>query len=148
MAKKKDILDLQELFNEDIKTDVLVGLLPEGTEDLRTQKQIQEKVDKYMNGIRGYLNTAYGAIDPSWELTLELLEDNLYQYFEYKNIIKQAGVFNFETYRKNPLISTLKDIQATIIKQVLNLGLSPYAKAKIKITEDDNSDEFINSLTQ
>lgn len=38
MAKKKDILDLQELFNEDIKTDVLVGLLPEGTEDLRTQK--------------------------------------------------------------------------------------------------------------
>ncbi|MBD5229545.1 MAG: P27 family phage terminase small subunit [Bacteroidales bacterium] len=101
-----------------------------------------------MNGIRGYLNTAYGAIDPSWELTLELLEDNLYQYFEYKNIIKQAGVFNFETYRKNPLISTLKDIQATIIKQVLNLGLSPYAKAKIKITEDDNSDEFINSLTQ
>lgn len=123
--KKQDITEIQELFNEGIKTDVLVDLLPEGAADQKTQKQIQEQVDKYMANIRAYLMKAYGEVDPSWELTLELLADNLWQYFDYKNIIKQAGSFNFETYRKNPLISTLKDLQATIIKQVLNLGISP-----------------------
>ena len=41
----------------------------------------------------------------------------------------------------------MKDLQATIIKQIQHLGLSPYAISKIKTDSPDDTDDFIDTLT-
>jgi hypothetical protein len=41
----------------------------------------------------------------------------------------------------------MKDLQATIHKQIQHLGLSPYAISKIKMSSEDDTDDFINDLT-
>jgi hypothetical protein len=42
----------------------------------------------------------------------------------------------------------MKDLQATILKQMQHFGLSPYANAKIKLTESDETEDFIEELTR
>ena len=80
-------------------------------------------------------------------MTLTLLADNLDLYIECRKSISQNGIFDTETYKKNPLLTTCKDLQATIMKQIQHFGLSPYAISKIKQTEEDDSEDYIESLT-
>lgn len=97
--------------------------------------------------IQDYLVKQYGDIQPQWEMTLNLLADNLDLYYDCRKSIKDNGIFDDTSYKKNPLLTTCKDLQATIMKQIQHFGLSPYAISKIKQTEDDDSEDFIESLT-
>ena len=97
-------------------------------------------VDSIMESIEEYLTEKYGKIEPQWELTLFLLRDNIEQYLEYKKVLKETGVFDKDTYKKNPLISSLKDLNASILKYVAQLGISPYSSTKIGNLADDTSD--------
>lgn len=96
--------------------------------------------------IRDYLNSTFGEVKPEWELIISLLLDNINLYKECKVILKKEGLFNSTTYKKNPLIATIKDLQASMIKQIQHLGLSPYAASKIKEDIED-TDNFIEDLT-
>ena len=95
-----------------------------------------------------YLIEKYGAVKNEWRGLLILLADNLDLYFQCRDKIHETGIFDVENYRKNPLIATLKDLQATIMKQIQHLGLSPYSTTKIgnlADTSDDN--ELLKMLT-
>lgn len=66
-------------------------------------------------------------------------------YQKIKEQIETDGIYDKRTGRKHPLLSTLKDLQATMMKQVQHLGLSPYASSKIKQAEEDDS-ELLNAI--
>lgn len=100
-----------------------------------------------INSIKGYLADKYGSVKPEWETILLLLADNIDLYKECKKSVDQYGIYDPSTQKKNPLLATMKDLQATILKQIQHLGLSPYAASKIKDDAEDNSEDFIEALT-
>lgn len=104
------------------------------------------KIKEYMAGVRDYLTTEYGEVKKEWEITLVMLEDNLYLYEEIKQSIKDNGIYSAVRAAKNPLLSTLKDTQATILKISQKLGVSPYDKYKVRKEEVEDTDEFIDNL--
>lgn len=94
----------------------------------------------YLDSARNYLRQRYGEIKPEWELTLMLLETSLARYKQVKEAIDEIGIYDAETGKKNQLLSTEKDLLATIFKLTQKLGLSPYDTAKIKVAEEDDAD--------
>lgn len=92
------------------------------------------------------LTQKYGKVNAEWEAVIMLLADNLDLYKMCKKSVKENGIYNAENGKKNPLLATMKDLQATIMKQVQHLGLSPYAVSKIKIDEEDDTEDYIESL--
>lgn len=112
------------------------------------KKEIKMKkfnTKKYIQAVEKFLIDKYGEIRPEWEATIFLLADNLSLYEECSKKIAEVGIFNVDQYKKNPLIATLKDLQATILKEVQHLGLSPYAANKIG-SEDNSEDELLKNL--
>lgn len=105
------------------------------------------KISKYVEGIRGYLEEKYGSIPPEWETMLLLLKDNLELYVKCKDSVKKNGIYNTEKGLKNPLLSTMKDLQASIMKQVQHFGLSPWSASKIHPDSEDDNEDFIEGLT-
>jgi len=101
----------------------------------------------YRKYIETYLINKYGKIEDEWQLMIDLLMDNLRQYKEVKEAVETYGLFDPSTFRKNGLISTLKDLQATIIKQCQCLGLSPYHRSKMKNLDNPASDVLTSLLT-
>lgn len=105
------------------------------------------KTDFNINDIKAYLKTKYKEIPKEWNTILSLLEDNIILYDECKESIRKNGIYDPSTGRKNPLLATLKDLQATMLKEIQHLGLSPYAASKIKDANEDDTDEFLEALT-
>nr|DAQ27514.1 MAG TPA: terminase small subunit [Caudoviricetes sp.]DAU06753.1 MAG TPA: terminase small subunit [Caudoviricetes sp.] len=109
---------------------------------------MNKKTKEYILDVRNYLTKLHGEVKAEWEAPLELLADNMELYKQCQESIKQNGIFDPTTGKKNPLLSTMKDLQATILKQMQHFGLSPYANAKIKLTESDETEDFIEELTR
>ena len=105
-------------------------------------------IRNYIYDIKKFLQDTYEADEHhEWKMILALLEVNLILYQMCKETVQAEGVFNKVTGKKNPLLSTMKDLQATIMKQVQHLGISPYAVAKIKTqSEEDDEYDFIECL--
>lgn len=110
-------------------------------------KKYSKETKKYIQSIIDYISKKYGEVPAEWEAIIYLLADNLDLYNECKNSVKDNGIYNSNSGRKNPLLTTMKDLQATIMKQVQHLGLSPYAVSKIKDDKEDDTDEYIEALT-
>lgn len=102
----------------------------------------------YIKSVNEYLINKYGELPPQWEAIILLLADNLELYAQCKSSVANNGIFDATTGRKNPLLSTMKDLQATIIKQVQHLGLSPYALSRLGSNDEDNTDDYIEMLTE
>ena len=110
-------------------------------------KKYSKETKKYIQSIIDYISKKYGEVPAEWEAIIYLLADNLDLYNECKDSVKDNGIYNSNSGRKNPLLTTMKDLQATIMKQVQHLGLSPYAVSKIKDDKEDDTDEYIEALT-
>lgn len=110
-------------------------------------KNYKKPTRLYIDNVITYINSKYGSVPPEWWCIIQLLADNLELYNCCKKSIQVNGIYDKETGRKNPLLSTIKDIQATIMKQIQHLGLSPYAVSKIHDSVEDDADSFIESLT-
>jgi phage terminase small subunit len=106
-----------------------------------------KKTKDYLQSVESFLISKYGTISEEWSALIYLLADNLDLYEECKKSVKQFGLYDANTGKKNPLLCTMKDLQATIHKQIQHLGLSPYAISKIKMSSEDDTDDFINDLT-
>lgn len=106
-----------------------------------------KKTKDLVGKIKDYLNNKYGAISPEWELCLGLLEDNIELYQKCQVSVNTYGLYDASTGKKNPLLTTMKDLQATILKEIQHLGLTPYAASKIKDAIEDDTDDFIDDLT-
>lgn len=109
-------------------------------------REKMKNISKYINNVKEFLESRYGNVNEEWMAIIELLKDNLILYEMCKKSIEENGIYDKKTGKKNPLLSTMKDLQATIIKQIQHLGLSPYAVSRIKQEENDDTDSFINSL--
>lgn len=104
-------------------------------------------IDKYMQGVNDFLVEKYGKIKPEWGATLMLLDHSLRRYVQIRELLDQEGLFDSSNYKKNPLITSEKDIIATILKLTQKLGVSPWDQSKIKVEEDDDTGDFIEELT-
>ena len=111
------------------------------------QRVMKKETQKYINSVREYIEHKYNEVPPQWEAIITLLADNLDIYQECKKSIRANGIYDANTGRKNPLLSTVKDLQSTIIKQIQHLGLSPYAISKIKDDKEDDTEDYLNELT-
>lgn len=107
---------------------------------------MEKETKKYIKNVRKYLVDRYGKVNDEWEGVLSLLADNMDLYLQCKVEIEKTGIFDATQYKKNPLLSTMKDLQATILKQIQHLGLSPYASAKINDKTEDDTDDFLENL--
>lgn len=107
-----------------------------------------KKTREYLQSVESFLINKYGSISEEWSAILFLLADNLDLYEDCKKSVKENGLYDSNTGKKNPLLCTMKDLQATIHKQIQHLGLSPYAISKIKVESEDNTDDFIEDLTK
>ena len=106
----------------------------------------REDIKKYIEDTRTQLKEQYKEVKPDWEVTLTLMEDTLEMIVDLQEGIKERGLFD-EKGRKNPLINSLKDYQTLMLRLSQKLGTSPYDISKIKkLSEDDDTEEFIESL--
>jgi P27 family predicted phage terminase small subunit len=110
-------------------------------------KNYSKKTKKTMKSIEAYLEAEYGEVKMEWETTLTLLADNLDLLDSCKEILEKTGIFDGGTWKKNPLLSTMKDCQATVLKLTQHLGISPWSKSKINTPEEDGTDDFLENLT-
>jgi len=111
-----------------------------------TKKDYTKETQKTIKSIEQHLTAKYGEVQPQWETVIMLLADNLDLYTQCKESIKENGIYNTDNGKKNPLLATLKDLQATIMKQVQHLGISPYAFSKIKVDVEDDTEDYIEGL--
>lgn len=109
-------------------------------------KQKKYNVSKYMKSVREYIKKKYGEIPTEWDAILELLQDNLELYNECWDSIREHGIYNASRGWRHPLLATLKELQASIMKQIQHLGLSPYAAKKLSQEDVDDTDAFIERL--
>lgn len=109
-------------------------------------KDYTKGTQTYLKQIVAYLTEKYGKVQPQWNATLTTIADNLDLMAECKASIKQYGIYNERTGRKNPLIATVKDLQATNLKCYQQLGLTPWAESKIKSEETDADAELLQKL--
>jgi phage terminase small subunit len=109
----------------------------------------REDIQLIIDNTITHLQEEYGEVKPEWEVQLELLEDTLDMIVTIQEEIKTNGVFNPTTFKKNPLINSLKDYQTLLLKLSQKLGCSPYDLSKIKkLSEEDTTEDFIDSLTE
>jgi phage terminase small subunit len=111
-------------------------------------KKYKDTTQKYIDTVTEYLSETYGTVKPEWQAVIEMLGYNLDLFKDCKKSIKDNGLYDRTTGKKNPLLTTIKDLQATIMKQVQHLGLSPYAVSKIKKETEDDTEDYIDSLTR
>ena len=88
-----------------------------------------------LNYIIAYLTEKYGEVKPQWWGIIQQIGDNLTMIDECKQSIKENGIYNPKNGKKNPLLSTIKDLQGQILKAYQQLGVTPWSASKIK---DDN----------
>lgn len=105
-----------------------------------------KRTKNVIDDIRTYLVKRFGAVQPEWELNLALLADNIDLYKSCKKAIDESGIYDAERWVKNPLLSTIKDLQATISKQIQHFGLSPYSACKINTLDDSSDAELLKSI--
>lgn len=110
--------------------------------------QYSKFTKNYLNSVERFLTEKYGSVKEEWESVLFLLAENLDLYIQCKESVKANGIYDASTGRKNGLLTTMKDLQATIMKQVQHLGISPYSASKIKQEVDDDNEDFIEALTK
>lgn len=110
-------------------------------------KDYSKETKAAMRKVEKYLIDRYGKIQSQWEITLMLMADNMDLLQECKESVKKNGIYSSVRGVKNPLISTIKDINATLLKLSQQLGITPWSDSKIKNDSGDDTDDFIDILT-
>ena len=95
--------------------------------------------------IEKYLKEKYGSVAPHWNYTIDTIIDNLNLIEQCKQTIEEVGIYDRRTGRKNPLLATIKDLQASNLKAFQQLGLTPWSESKIK-SDNGNADEELMRL--
>ena len=111
-----------------------------------TLKDYSKPTQAYLKQAIAYLTEKYGSVQPQWTATIATIADNLDLMAECKASIKKHGIYNERTGRKNPLIATIKDLQATNLKCFQQLGLTPWSESKIKTDDSDGDAELLQKL--
>ena len=109
----------------------------------------KERTDNYMSEVRNYLTEKYGKIEPHWEGQLTVLRNMFKTYLDATQRIEEDGICIADRYgvpKKHPMCDVAKDANNQMCKIIDHLGLSPFAKGKIKEVTDENDTDIIKGL--
>ena len=95
--------------------------------------------------INDYLIKRFGKVNPEWKITINQLVTNLELHDECVKALKEQGMINPKTGKRNELLLTIMQLQASILREIQHLGLSPYSDQKIKSVSTDDS-ELLGAL--
>ena len=107
---------------------------------MATKKKNAQKI------IEKYLTDKYGEVQPQWQFTINTIVENLQMIEDCRTEIKRVGLYNDRTGRKNPLIATIKDCQAVLLKCYQQLGLTPWSESKIKGDNENGDAELLQQI--
>jgi len=110
----------------------------------RKYQDKQLEVKEYMEALIDQLVSEYGDLNPSWELSFDMICDWYEIYVAARNSIKEKGVSWIDVndnIRKNPDMSTISVATNTIQGILRSFAQNPYQKSKMKALNKDLSDE-------
>lgn len=113
---------------------------------MKNQFKWSEETVEYIKTVKNSIKQKYGSYDPTYDLVLSQLGDTYEMYCKCCQNIEEHGIYNEKTGLKNPILSTLKDTSATILKITQRLGLDVWSNSKIKVAEADDTEDFIENL--
>lgn len=102
-----------------------------------------KQVEQYIRTVRKSLKEKFGTIDPAWELMVNMLEDNLLIYYNYRDRLRAGEELKFSESK------AFREITATILKLSQKLGVSsPYDYSKVKPPKKETKEEpdYIDTL--
>ena len=106
----------------------------------------KKKVDKYMAACRKSLRERFGHIDEAWNLTLDMLCDQLLLYYSFQDKLRGGQELKFSE------IKTYREITASILKLTTKLGVSsPYDQKitrQMATEKKEEEPDYINELNQ
>lgn len=114
---------------------------------LTTQaKENNKKVDKYMTACRKSLRERFGRVDEAWNLTLDMLQDQLLMYYSFQDKLRGGQELKFSE------IKMYREITASILKLTTKLGVSsPYDQKitrQVATEKKDDEPDYLESLEQ
>ena len=112
---------------------------------LKKQYEAQPQVVReYMSDLIDQLLVEYGAINPSWALSLDMICDWFHIYTDAKNDLIKNGT-TFTNSRgdicKNPAFSAMNTASSHMQNLLKSFAASPYQKSKMKSLDKDIRDE-------
>ena len=109
---------------------------------LKNEASSNKKVKDYISTVKKSLKEKYGRIDPSWQLMVDLLEDQLLLYYDFRDKLHNGEELKFSETK------SFREILASILKLTQKLGVaSPYDTAKVKTTEKKEEEpDYLDSL--
>lgn len=109
-----------------------------------TATENKRKVERYMAACRKSLRERFGRIDEAWNLTLDMLQDQLLLYYSFQEQLRSGVDLKFSE------IKTYREITASILKLTTKLGVSsPYDQKAVRSVTPEKSDkepDYIDSL--
>ena len=112
---------------------------------LKKQYEAQPQVVReYMSDLIDQLLVEYGAINPSWALSLDMICDWYHIYADARDDLKTYGT-TFTNSRgdicKNPAFSAMNTASSHMQNLLKSFAASPYQKSKMKSLDKDIRDE-------
>ncbi len=105
--------------------------------------QLTDKgIQNYILAVRKSLTERFGGVDPTWEVQLSILEDNMHIYKKL-----HEAIHNNPNELSTKDLKVYKEITNGILKISQKLGISPYDKPRIKIpTKEEKEEDYVDSL--
>ena len=103
-----------------------------------------EEVKEYMYDLIDQLVLDYGAINPSWSLSLDMICDWYNVYVTAKSEIAQTGVSFMSSrgdFRTHPAFNAMNTSSSQIQHLLKSFAASPYQKSKMKALDKDVRDD-------
>lgn len=110
---------------------------------LKDKASENKQVDQYIRTVRKSLKEKYGRVDPAWELMIDMLQDNLLVYYNYRDRLHAGEELKFSESK------AFREVTATILKLSQKLGTtSPYDTVKVKPVkkEEKEAPDYLDSL--
>lgn len=113
----------------------------------------REEVRDYMNDLIDQLVLEYGAVNPSWSLSLDMICDWYNVYVQAKADIAETGVSFLSSrgdYRTHPSFNAMNTSSSQIQHLLKSFAASPYQKSKMKALDKDisNDEAYVNSILE
>lgn len=111
-----------------------------------TASDNKKKVDKYMAACRKSLRERFGHIDEAWNLTLDMLQDQLLLYYSFQEQLRSGEPLKFSE------IKMYREVTSSVLKLTQKLGVSsPYDIKSVRTVTPEKKDEepdYISELNQ
>lgn len=110
-----------------------------------------EEVKDYMNDLIDQLVLDYGAVNPSWSLSLDMICDWYNVYVTAKAEIAKTGVSFMSSrgdFRTHPAFNAMNTSSSQIQHLLKSFAASPYQKSKMKALNKDITDdkEYVDAI--